>query len=163
MCLNVHPHSVIFNYVSHDVQPTFDERTSQPWHTRALPTQNRAPHPSYRCLCGQDPPLPVNISRGSILIKAFGLFPRIQDNQLSLLVFVQLVQLLPFDCIWWGFVRGNGGAGSFVENQLRVSADEKDFVVGREGFLKKCCFPDSAFSKNAGDPLNQRLLLHSFI
>lgn len=47
--------------------------------------------------------------------------------------------------------------GGFMENQLRVSADEKDFVVGREDFL------DSAFSENAGDLLNQRLLLHSFI
>lgn len=44
-----------------------------------------------------------------------------------------------------------------MENQLGVSADEKDFVVGREGFL------DSGFSENAGDLLNQRLPLHSFI
>lgn len=45
-----------------------------------------------------------------------------------------------------------------MENQLRVSADEKDFVVGREGFLKECCFLDSALSENAGDLQNQRLL-----
>lgn len=121
MCLSVKPHSAIFNYTTHDAQPTFHMRTNQ----------HGEPRPSCRCPRGKVLPPPVSVSPGSTL---FGLFPEIYDNPLRTLLSLQLTQLLWFRWIWRGFGRAMPAMNLFKE----VS-------------LKNCCLLDAAFPEATGD------------